>query len=265
MFAREVKKIVERWQFWGTVIFMMLAVTANQLITCVQWWGKELIYIRGAYKYVVIDNLRTNITEMVFGDFLPIVACLMVADIYYEERSSGLSDLIFTRENKKKNIICKAGTVVIIAFTAVTLTLLASLGLSLVTFDARGHAGSNAIYLTLLPPEQDKEFAALYQHHPYINLIVYILIRGVLAALYALFAFALSTVCNANKYVILISSFVYNIVYSGVMVLTDSVIISTDIMAMNPYGSAWSIVIFAGATLIISVSMLTVGCRKDCL
>ena len=41
MFARELKKVIERWQFWGTVIFMVAAVIVNQLITCAQWWGKR--------------------------------------------------------------------------------------------------------------------------------------------------------------------------------------------------------------------------------
>lgn len=265
MFARELKKVIERWQFWGTAIFMVAAVIVNQLITCAQWWGKELTYIRGAYSYIAIQNVRSNITQLIFSDFLPILACLLAADIFYEERNCGLSNVIFTRESKKKNIICKAATAASVTFAVVTLTLLVSLAISLVTFDARGHAGVNAIYITLLPPEPDREFGSLYAYHPYINVIVYILIRGGLAALYALFAFALSTAFGANRYVILISAFVYNILWSGVMTLADSDVIGTDIMSMNPYGSGWSIVIFAVVTLIISACMIGVGCRKDCL
>ena len=170
-----------------------------------------------------------------------------------------------SRQHKKKNIICKAATVASVAFAVVTLTLLVSLAISLVTFDARGCAGGNAIYITLLPPEPDREFGSLYAYHPYVNVIVYILIRGGLAALYALFAFALSTAFGANRYVILISAFVYNILWSGVTALADSDVIGTDIMSMNPYGSGWSIVIFAVVTLIISACMIGVGCRKDCL
>ncbi len=31
MFARELKKVIERWQFWGTVIFMVAAVIVISL------------------------------------------------------------------------------------------------------------------------------------------------------------------------------------------------------------------------------------------
>lgn len=64
MFARELKKVIERWQFWGTVIFMVAAVIVNQLITCAQWWGKAVTYMRGAYNYTAINNVRSNITQL---------------------------------------------------------------------------------------------------------------------------------------------------------------------------------------------------------
>lgn len=265
MFRRELHIIINRWQFWGTVIFMVCAVALNHIITCLQYWGKGILFMRGAYRYIIINNVQTNISVMVFTVLLPIISCLFASDIYWEEHNLGLTNLMYTRENRKDNIKCKALLVFLVTFSVVVLALLISLGLSLITFDARGHAGSNAIYLTLLEPEKDRVLGSLYEHHPYINALIYIFARGVIAACFACFAFAVSTAFNASKYVVLVSSFVYNIIYVNVCDLIGEAYINTDIMALNPYGSGWSVVVFIGFTFILTVALLIVGVRRDSL
>lgn len=254
---------MERKQFWFVLIILFLAVIADFLVTCKCYYGTDLTYVRSAYKCTIIENDIGLISAQFFHTLLPIFACMIASDIYYEEYSLGITNSLFTRCKKSKNIRCKLIAILIVVFSLTFGVLLLSLGLCAFTFPIQGHYSSNTTYLTLTTPEADRILSWLESFHPYLNLITFMAIRSAIAALLASFSFALSLFHKLNRYMILLSGFFYFIFYSNITNIFQNSFLNTDIMGMNTYGNIWAIFLFTLFLFVITICMTFIGERRE--
>ncbi|MGN0396047.1 MAG: hypothetical protein ACI4EF_11855 [Coprococcus sp.] len=263
MILAEIKKIINRKQFFFVCAVLLFSIVIDFVLTCRTLNGAELTHIRGAYKYTILNNMCSFVTSQIFLNLLPVVACLIGSDIYFEEYSLGITNFVYSRESKKKDIISKAIALVFVVFFVVFSVLMINLFLSLLTFPLQGHASANTTYLTLCEPEANRILSWLEAYHPYINIIVFMFFRSIMAALFALFAFAFSLMNKGNRYIILLTGFIYDIIYENIMGIPNSNFFNTNIMGVNTYGSVWAIVLFLVITFVVSLCMLITGVRKD--
>lgn len=263
MLRYEIKKIVDRKQFWLVLFILFIAVIADFIVTCKCYYGTELGYVRSAYRCTIIHNDIGLISSQCFSTLLPILACMIASDIYYEEYTSGITNFLYTRDKKKKNIRCKMVAIMLVVFTMFFGMLLLSLGLCVVAFPIQGYYSTNTTYLTLTTPDPTRVLSWFETYHPYWNIIIFMLIRSCIAALLASFSFGLSLFHKWNRYVILLAGLIYEIVYSNVTGIFDNEFINTDIMGINTYGSIWAIFAFCMITLLISILLSAVGERKE--
>lgn len=257
MLANEIRKIIKRKQFWLVFAILFFAVIADFLVTCKCYYGTSLAYVRSAYRCTIINNDIGLITSQCFSTLLPILACLAASDIYYEEYTLGITNFMYTRGQKKKNIRCKLGAVMLVVFALFISMLLLSLFLSLTAFPKQGHYSMNTTYLTLTTPDPTRILSWFEAYHPYWNILLFMLIRSLIATLLAAFSFSISLFHKGNRYIILLSGFIYEVVYSNIVSISANEAVSTDIMGVNTYGSIWAIAAF----MIIILSIILVLCR----
>ncbi len=265
MVKREVHKIIYRKQF--AIVFMIFFVAAilDFLITCKNYYGVEISWIRSAYKCGILTNDIGLFTCQFFSTLFPLMVCVGVSDIFCTEDKMGITNFIYARTTPHKNITSKAIAVILVSFLMTFIPLIINFILTLTAFPLQGHYCSNASYLTLTSPDEGRIFGYLEMFYPYCNCIVYILIRCTVGTTLALFSFSLSLLKCFHKYAILFSGMIYYLCYSCIvgLPLFSNTPINTDIFAINSYGSGWMIFIFIVFTWMISFVMIMAGRKKE--
>lgn len=259
----EIQKIVNRKQFYLVLFILFIAVVADFLVTCKCYYGAELLYVRSAYRCTIIKNDIGLISSQCFSTLLPILVCMVASDIYYEEYTLGITNCLYTRCKKQKNIRCKVVAIMLVVFLMSLGMLLFSLGLCSATFPIQGHYSSNTTYLTITTPEQNRILSWFEAFHPYWNLVIFMIIRSCIAALLAAFAFTVSLFQKFNRYIVLLSGFLYFILYTNITVIFENEFMNTDVMGINTYGSIWAILLFCLITFLFVLIFSWAGARKE--
>lgn len=259
----EIKKIVKRKQFLIIAVLLFVADILDFLVTCKCYYGTTLSYVRSAYRCTILKNDIGIATTQFYSTLMPILACLACSDIYYEEAALGMTSYTYTRKNKKKDIHHKMAAVAITVFFLYFLFLLFNLFLAVNAFPIQGHYSSNTTYLTLVEPDAKKILSWLEAFHPYWNIICFMIIRSMIAMVIAMFSFSVSLFHRVNRYVVLLSGFIYFILYNNVTKIPNNEFINTNILGVNSYGSIWAIVVFCVGTFLLSLGLMAIGERKD--
>jgi hypothetical protein len=223
----------------------------------------ELTWVRSAYQCTILKNTVSSFTVQFFTTLFPLVVSIAVSDIYYEEQSMGINNFIYTRMKKSHNIFLKMISLSLVVFILILIPLMTNLLLALTAFPVQGHYSANITYLTLTGIESDRILARLEAFHPYINIIVYILIRCLLGTSMALLSFAVSLLNRFNRYIVLFSSMLFFILYTLITGISESKIISTNIMGINTYGSIYMIFAFVVLLCILIGILSFVGIKKE--
>lgn len=263
MIVGEIKKIVKRTSFKIVVIILFLDVIIDFLLTCKSYYGSELTWVRSAHLCTILNNDVSNFTAMMFSTLLSIVACMIASDIYYEEEDMGLTNMIYTRRKKGEDIKGKLIAISLTVFMVVFLALMLNYVLACITFPKQGNYCENATYLTLSDWETNRIFAYLRMYHPYLNLFVFVLIRCLAATAFAVLSFAFSLCYKKNRYVVLLFSMIYYVVYSNIIAVIPLKVVHGSVLGVNGYGSPWMIMFFFVVTYGISACMIWRGVRKE--
>lgn len=265
MLREEIKKITHRNQFFVVSIIFFVASIVDFLITCKNYYGIELSWVRSAYKCGILTNEIGMFTKQFFCTLFPLLICVAVSDVFCTENEMGITNFIYSRISVKKNIMSKIYALIIVSFLISFIPLITNFLLTFTAFPLQGYYCTNATYLTLTSPEEGRILGYLEMFYPYMNCLIFILIRCVIGVTLALFAFALSLLKSLNKYLILFSGMVYYLLYScivGLPVFTDTVV-NTDIFVINGYGSGWMIFVFILLSWLISFEMIIIGMKKE--
>jgi len=257
----EILKIVRRKQFWIMFMILFMVSIIDFLVTCKCFYGVELTWVRSAYQCTILKNTVSSFTVQFFTTLFPLVVSIAVSDIYYEEQATGINNFIYTRMEKNKNIYLKMISLSVVVFVMILIPLMTNLLLTLTAFPTQGHYSANITYLTLIVHSSDRILAGLEASHPYLNITMYILIRCLLGVFMALLSFSVSLLNQFNRYIILFSSMIFFLIYTLITGISGSVIISTDVMGINTYGSIFMIFAFM-ALLCIFIGIFTFVGRK---
>ena len=263
MILEEIKKIVKRTQFKVVSLILFLDVIMDFFITCKHYYGSELTRIRSAHLCTILNNDVSNFTAMMFSILLPIVACIIASDIYYEEEDMGLTNMIYTRRKKREDIKAKLIAISVTVFMVVFLALMLNYVLACITFPKQGNHCENATYLTLSDWDPDQILAYLRMYHPYLNLFIFIIIRCLAANAFAVLSFAFSLCYKKNRYVILLFAMIYYMVYCNIIAVMPWEAMRGSALGVNGYGNIWMIVFFFVVTYGISACMIWRGVRKE--
>ena len=265
MLKKEISKIIYRKQFVAIFITFFAAAMVDFLITCKNYYGVELSWVRSAYKCGILNNEIGMFTNQFFGTLFPLMVCVGVSDVFCTENAMGITNFIYSRTTPKKNILSKIIAVILVSFFMTFISLMANFLLTFTAFPLQGFYCSNASYLTLTYPEEGRIFGYLEMFYPYFNCIVYILIRCVIGSTLAVFSFSLSLLKIFNRYVILFSAMIYYVLYSSVsgLPLFSNTIVNTNIFSINGYGSGWMICAFLLFSWLLSFIMILVGIKKE--
>jgi len=265
MLKEEIIKIIRRKQFVFVFTIFLLAALLDFLVTCKSYYGVELYWVRSAYVCGILDNNVGVFTAQFFTTLFPIMVCIGVSDVYYEERTLGMKGFIVTRMTKQRNIKLKVISLLLVTFFMVFIPLMVNFGLTFTAFPMQGHYCSNATYLTLTYPQRERLLGELEMFHPYLNIFIFILIRCMLGCAFAFISFSVSVASQFNRYIILFFGMIYYVVYGCIIalpVLCDS-FINTDAFQVNGYGSEWMIAFFIVLAFLIGGILIHVGTKKE--
>lgn len=157
----------------------------------------------------------------------------------------------------------KLAAIVIATVILVAIPLALNMILTLITFPIQGAYTNTETYLSFVA-KNELQFEELLVKEPYINFLVYSLIRIMTAVCYAVFAFGFSTLYTENRYIILLSGVLY---YYAFQIL--GLLFPNDIFRINIYntnGANQSILgtlIFICTGIVLGIVMTIIGSKRE--
>ena len=263
MFKEELLKIFRRKQYIISFFVMCIAAIGYYVCICQRVYGWDLSMVRPAYINNVIYAEQLAFPQQFFVMLLPIVVCIATADIYFEEYKKGISNYIFLRTSSIKNLLSKLAAIVIATVILVAIPLALNMILTLITFPIQGAYTNTETYLSFVV-KNELQFEELLVKEPYINFLVYSLIRIMTAVCYVVFAFGFSTLYTENRYIILLSGVLY---YYAFQIL--GLLFPNDIFRINIYntnGANQSILgtlIFICTGIVLGIVMTIIGSKRE--
>lgn len=262
MLKSEITKIVRRKQFLIIVNVLMISVMLDFVVTCIQYYGIELSWIRSAYDSTILHNSVPLFTKQLYTTLFPLIASIIASDVYCMEQQLGISSFIETRTSKSRNRKMKIISVGLVSFLIIFIPLMLNFLLTLTAFPIQAHYSSNVTYLTLSEPQEGRILGYLDQFYPYLNIFCFILIRSLIGMSMAIFALALSFLNRLNRYLILFSPMIFYTLYVSATQLSQSEFIRTSIFGINTYGSIWAIWLYIFINLLLSFIFTIIGNRE---
>ena len=246
----ELKKCLKRKEFIFILLLMIIAITSDFVLTCMRFYGCKTSQLLSAYEATIITNIIQTPFYPVFATLLPFTVSIIGSDIYISEKTDGIEDVVNTRISKKYNIISKAIAISIISFFIVLIPLLINQVLSLVAFPIQGHNSFGlSEYKKLIYIDKGIMLSQVQVYYPYLNNIIFIIIRSIFAVSFTLMAYGISFISNINKYLVILSSFIINSLLTFVLTIISCIVrsinqslseaIATDILGINGYGNIY--------------------------
>lgn len=268
----EIKKLLYRRQFWTLLVLLLVTVFLDFVVTCHFYQEKKLTEIPSAYELMIINNYESPFTGMLFSSFLFfLIAPMMGSDLFLEEIEKGIHNDLLTRTSRKQIAASKGVALMIVVFCAITFCLLISQILAVSAFPLQGNLTSKITYNELMNPDKNRIFSYFQNYMPYMNSLIFIVIRGITGAAAAFLAFSLTMIPGIKKYILLLVPMLVYIVYSMIMALIASNIesipisnvVETNILAVNGYGSIWMDIGFLLLYFGVGSLLLWKGMRRD--
>ena len=263
MLKEEILKIIRRKQYIIVLTILFGAAILDFLVTCKNYYASPISWVRSAYDCGILKNNIGMFTKQFFTTLFPIVVTIAVSDIYFEEKKLGINNFIYTRTKKTKNIIIKLVSIAIITFFTIFIPLILNFLLTLTAFPIQGYYSANTTYLTLTFPEEGRILGELEMHYPYLNILIYILLRCILGCCFGILSFSFSLLDKFNHYSIIFSGMIFYVLYTGIMSIFKSEFLRTDIFGINNYGSGYMILFFIGLSIGISAIFIIIGKNKE--
>lgn len=270
MLSLEIKKIINRMEFWFFAVAMLIGSTFDVLINCKNFMGSKLTEVYPAYSMTVLDNVSRSPFRIVYVIFLPFIVCIMASDTYLNDKNTGMNNFILTRVNRKKYIWNKALAIALLVFLVIEVNLAINYICCRIAFPAYGYRVNGEVLpfdLVSNVGYGDRVLDRFALYNPYANLLIWSLLRGAEGVTFALLAYGLSFVKGVNRYKILFSSFViYNmleiaLLYAETYVSVPNII--GNFLMMNPRCSLIEYVIEMLLFLCVIVGLIMIGARSE--
>lgn len=263
MLKEEILKIIRRKQCIIVFFIFFFSALLDFLITCRNYYGMEISWVRSAYQCGILKNDVPLFTRQFFTTLFPILASIAASDLYYEEQKLGINDFLYTRTSKIKNIGIKIISIAIVVFLIIFIPMMINFGLTLTAFPLQGYYCTNSAYLTLQTPEKGRIFGYLETYYPYFNIFIYIIIRCILGVSMALISFSISLLNLFNRYIVLLSGMVLYFLYTFITKIPPSKILNTDIFGVNTYGNGWMIAVYLAISMVAVTVLVKAGSSRE--
>lgn len=269
----EVKKIVNRKSFWIVLCLLLASVFLDFFITCKLYLGQPLSTVPSAYYVMIINKYEGGTpSSLLFDSFLFFLVSAMIAsDTLYDEKVLGINNYTFTRMDKGRYVFYKAISVTSVVFFTVFFAILLSQILTLCAFPAQGHLSGQITYNGLMAPDKERVFSYFESYYPYLNIFIFIILRGLIGAVAALLSFSLAFLEHAKRFTILLAPMVIYVIYSMTVALfaskiediSTATIVGTNLLKVNTPGTLWVIVVFLSLELGASIFFIKRGLKND--
>ena len=264
----EIKKCLKRKEFTFILLLITIAIASDFVLTCIRFYGCKTSQLLSAYEATIITNIIQTPLYPVFAILLPFTASIVGSDLYLEEQINGSESVINTRISKKYNIISKAIAISIISFFIVLIPLLINQVLALIAFPIQGYNGLGfSDYKKLIYVDKGIMLSQIQVYYPYLNNIIFIIIRSIFAVSFTLVSYGVSFIPNVNRYLVILSSFIINTLLTFVLAIIAFILLNineslseamgTNILGVNGYGNIY--VLFGILLLYLFMGILLIN------
>lgn len=219
MLYLEIKKILKRKEFIFVAVMMFATVIIDFLVNCYNYFGCNMSELYPAYTMTVLDNISREPFRIIFVIALPLLASIVASDIYLTDKNLQRNTYIITRINRKKYIKTQAFAIFLVVSLVTLAALLLNVLFCIIAFPMYGNRLHGMMFPMELVQYQDgayiqyQLFEKLRLYHPYLNLLFFVVMRSIIAGIFALVSYGISFINKMNRYVVFVSSFfIYSIV-----------------------------------------------------
>lgn len=218
MLKLEIKKILHKKEYLYVMILICLTAIIDFLVNCYNFYGNNLSSVYAANEMMILNNVSRQPFRIIFTVALPIVASIVASDMYFTDKKKQINTYIITRVNRGTYIKTQALAIFIVVSVSTLAALFLNLLLCLIAFPLNGVNPSGLIVERLIQMEDSgyepyNVLERLSFCHPYINIMFFIIMRALIAGLFALLSYGISFIGKLNKYVVFLAAFfIYNAV-----------------------------------------------------
>jgi hypothetical protein len=277
MLLWEIKKIIKRREFIFAALLMLFTVFVDFLVNCYNYFGSNMSVLYPAYIMTALDNISREPLRVIFTTALPLLSAIIASDTYLSDKNQQINTYIITRINKRHYIKTQAAAVFLVPFFLTISVLLLNLLLCIIAFPLYGYELHGILIpLDLVRVNNDNLFYELSIYHPYINLIFFIVMRGILAGVFALLAYGVSFISRINKYVVYVSSLIIFAVIELLESMAEQMLfrigkeespirflLYSGIFNMNPVGNIFSYLKDILLYTLAAIILIYIGIRKE--
>lgn len=270
----EIRKCIKRTEFKIALIAIFSAIFLDYIILCKGYYGSALSKVMSASDGSILTNLIKTPLSPIVSILLPLTVSFIYSDSYLEERKWGLSNFINTRISKNKYILAKAIAIAIVSLFIIFIPLIINMLLAIIAFPIQGHNTFGLPdYKKLSYIDPGIMLNRIKTYYPYINILIFIIIRALFASSFALISFGISFFNKINKYLVILSSMIINTL---LMMITDilsriipnrdiSRAIGTNILGTNSYGNFIWLIFIMCIYFISSFMLIRKGTKNEIL
>lgn len=233
---------------------------------CMEAKDCSLTLARAAYEQTFLTGCNTFLHAFVM--VLPIMASLVYADSYEEEKKSGVNKYIATRTDIKKYLSNKAIVVFVMNFACFFVPILFNLFLCKLTFPKIGYDSIYGFPQYALECNYHHEVLLdqLRLESPWIYNLIYALSIGAFAGIFGLITYGVFFLTKKNKLKTIIGIYVVYIIWETVFdVLNCQKLQISSYMRTEHYGSIGIMIGFILILSILGIVLTKIGIRKESL
>ena len=243
------------------MVFVLLLgsiILCSQIITGIVLkitWSPQMFVKRYAYpdsvfnRWVGLDS--SSFQAPLFYMILPILAAFPCGDSFFQDLNTGYIKNLYTRTEKKYYCLSKFAATFLSGGVAISIPLLLSLLITMLIVPSFPPDPSAVIFNIF----EEQMWSNIFLYHPYIYVLLYILLDFIFGGLFAILPFFFSMMIN-NRYVLILSPFVLYILlfilFEGTTYVPYYFLYPIQSISANP-----SIILTEGLTfLVLSVLSL---------
>ena len=269
----EILKIVRRKEYFIIATLLLVSVLLDFYFTCSEYKDCVLSKVPSAYQMTVLSD-KDNIFHIFFGSFLFfVIPNLLAVPLLAEEKDCRICHFTFTRTKAMTYIKKQIFAIAFVSFITVWISLMISLLLSISAFPLQGYFTEVTAHNRLMNPDPNRLFSYLYRYYPYINIIVLITLRAVIASVNAFLSCALLITNRLPGFVCMMAPMIIFVIYS---VITEAItlhisdvrwfsIVGTYMLPMNRAGSEVVIALYFLTEIFIGIWIIKRGMKRDSL
>lgn len=252
---------------FGSIISWMLLIGISCLSFIIESCQIKGEYISNVYSAAIMWSLNgfknsNYIYSMYLLCGIPLLSVISFSDEIFYIKNNHVSQLIFTRINRKKYYYCTA----LITFYRSTLMSFTSLLLNQLLWLICCPAGTDVPITSKVNVDFEGAhlliFSDLFFNHPYVYNVTYMLLISVLAGAMSLFSLSLCFVLKKTFYILIVPFIVYlseNFISAAIGYYRYSIVETISPFPSVKYLSINTYVIFVISMTIISITLFAYG------